>query len=305
MGASVTVRVPATSANLGPGYDSFGLALALHDQFSAETADSWAVNVVGEGAGSYATDKENAVARAMARVFAEAGERRAAHVFCVNRIPDGRGLGSSAAAIAGGMLLADRLLSVSLGRDRLFELASDMEGHPDNVAAALFGGFTISWMEDGPRCERVDPAGGLAAVVVVSEYTLSTPHAREMLPDAVPHGDAAFNASRAALLAAGIALGRPELTRAGGHDRIHERHRAAEVPDLEVVRSALLNAGADAAMLSGAGPTVLGIVHEVADRVALARAKRVASAAEKALADLQTRARPVAIAVDREGACVV
>ncbi|MDP2401493.1 MAG: homoserine kinase, partial [Actinomycetota bacterium] len=158
---AVTIRVPASAANLGPGYDAFGLALGLYNTFSAQPAEEWHVDVRGEGAGRLATDGHNRVAQAMKRAFREIGPDapRAARITCDNRIPTARGLGSSAAAIVGGLVLADAMCGSPLGRDRLLELAVELEGHPDNVAAALLGGFTIGWSdEDGPAATSLQPA---------------------------------------------------------------------------------------------------------------------------------------------------
>ncbi|TLM94732.1 MAG: hypothetical protein FDZ75_05430, partial [Actinobacteria bacterium] len=181
MGA--TVLVPATSANLGPGFDSFGLALDLHNRFEAELANDWSVSVEGEGAGVLSTGADNVVAKAMARAFAEAGrpELRAA-IGCLNRVPTGSGLGSSSAAIVGGLLLGEQLTDASFGDARMLELAAELEGHPDNVAAALFGGFTVCWLDEGHAYHaRFEPARGLAVVAVPALTELATSAARAML----------------------------------------------------------------------------------------------------------------------------
>lgn len=299
----VSVRVPATSANLGPGFDSFGLALAMYDTFTAEPAGQWAVELVGEGAGRLPADESNAVVLSMKRAMAEAGDARAAHIFCANRIPQGRGLGSSAAAIVGGVMLGRALAGEPEDRDRVFELAAEVEGHPDNVAAAVFGGFTVCWTEDGrPRCERLGPAGGLAVVYVPPCGELSTATSRELLPESVPHADGAFNLSHAALLASGMALGRPDLVRAGLADRMHEQYRVAAVPDFVTVRDALVAAGADGAALSGAGPGVIGLVTGETDSAACRRAGVVAHRATALLQGAADRGAPIALAVDRDGA---
>jgi len=298
----VSLNVPATSANLGPGYDSFGLALDLSNRFSAELAPEWGVEVVGEGAGTLATDGSNKIAQAMARTFEEAGEGgRCARIFCVNKIPPGQGLGSSAAAIVGGMLMADALSEVPLGRNRVFEMAAEMEGHPDNVAAALFGGMTISWKDDGPRCVALDPASGLATVVVFASEPLGTQESRHLLPDTVPHVDAARNAARAGLLVAGMSSGREDLIAAGLVDCIHERYRTIAVPDLAHVRSVLTEAGALGAVLSGAGPTVIALVHGKDDAAALDAAVTVAQRAGAALRGIPTRRPPQVIGIERRG----
>lgn len=305
---SVSVRVPASTANLGSGYDAFGLALARHNTVRARLAadGEWRVSVVGEGATHARTGRTNLVAVSMARFFREVGEARGAEITCTNAIPFGRGLGSSSAAIVGGLVAANELLGRPLAKDAIFRLAADIEGHPDNAAAALFGGFTICWAEGGaPLAAHVDPPGGIAAVLVVSEERLSTRRARALLPLDVPHVDAAFDAGRAGLLATGIALGRRDLIGPGMNDRLHEQYRAVAVTDLEVVREALLEAGADGAALSGAGPSVVGLVAGEDDREALARAGRVAERAAVLLAGLAGRRRPEVLPLDRDGATVV
>lgn len=297
-----TVSVPATSANLGPGYDSFGIALALRNEFDGELATAWSVTVEGEGAGTLVESAENQVARAMARVFLEVGlPDQAARVHCRNAVPVGRGLGSSSAAIVGGLVLADALVGAELGFERLFEIAVEMEGHPDNVAAALFGGFTVCWgTDEGPHALRIEPATGLAAVVAISDEALSTTTARAVLPATVPHADAAFNASRAALLVTGIAVGDPTLIREGLADRIHEQYRAAVVTDLESVKQALLDAGVDGAALSGAGPSVIGLLVAETDAAALVRAEEAVGRFEGRGARAG-RSHVRAVGIDRDG----
>jgi homoserine kinase len=303
MTGSVTVRVPATTANLGPGYDAFGLALSMHNTFTARLADAWHVEVIGQGEGELSRGADNRVAEAMATVFAEAGHISiAAELRCENAVPPGRGLGSSSSAIVGGLLLADRLCGAHLGRERLLELAVELEGHPDNVAAAMFGGLTLCWREGRVRCAPLSPARGLAAVVAIPETTLDTKSARAMLPTSVSHEDASFNAGRAGLVVAGLLLGRADLLAAGMHDRLHEQYREVAITDLEPTRTALLEAGADAAALSGAGPAVVGITTGDDDTSALERARSVASAAQPALG---SRRRAVAVAIDRTGAAFI
>ena len=302
MGAAVLV--PASSANLGPGFDSFGLALDLHNRFEAELADQWRVDVAGEGAGVLRTDAGNVVAIAMARAFAEAGHPGlCAEIGCVNRVPTGSGLGSSSAAIVGGLLLGEALVHADFGDLRRLEIAAELEGHPDNVAAALVGGFTVCWTDEGrARCARFEPARGLAAVVVPAREELSTTTARAMLPDAVPHEDAAFNVAHAGLLAASIATGRPELLGAALADRLHEPYRAAAVADLQTVHDILREAGAAGVALSGAGPTVIGLVAADTDESAHALAEEIARRAAAAVHQLGTRLAPQAIRIDRAGA---
>ena len=300
------VRVPASSANLGPGYDSFGLALALHNEFEAELGDAWRVEVGGEGAGTLSTGADNPVARAMARLFAETGRPHlAADIACHNGIPVGRGLGSSSAAIVGGLVLADALIDARLGADRLLALAAELEGHADNVAAALHGGFTVT--ASGPSglvCAPIGPAGGLAAILALGESPLSTPDSREALPDSVPHADAAANIGHATLLALGIALGEPRYVQAGLHDAIHERYRAGLIPDLEPVRALFAAEGVGPAVLSGSGPTMVVLVPDVDDAHALERARRLADEVRPMLAGIG-RSRVIGVGIDRLGAVVL
>ncbi len=306
--APVTVSVPATSANLGSGYDSFGLALGLRNEITvALSADgSWDVQVSGEGEHDATLARDNRVVTALLRIFTEVGRPdTGATLVCHNEIPIGRGLGSSSAAIIAGLVAGNELVGRPFSTQELFALAADIEGHPDNVAAALVGGFTLCWRDDDWHFARLEPAGGLAAVCVVSDNRLATAKARELLPPTVPHRDAAFNVGRAGLLTAGIALGRRELIRAGMADRLHERYRSVAVPDLEDVGDALVAAGADGAALSGSGPTVIGLVSGTDDGDALARAVAVAHRAAGMLAGRSGRQAPMVLPVDRHGPRVI
>ncbi len=307
--APARVRVPASTANLGPGYDSFGLALALHNDFAAWPAEEWSVDVHGEGSAHLRTDADNLVARSAARALEELGGGATvtgARIVCHNGIPTGRGLGSSSAAIVGGVMLGWLLAGRDPAddRDEVFGLSARIEGHPDNVGAAVYGGFVVcaSAADGRAYCASLPAAGGLAAVVVARDEPLPTSQARALLPETVPHADAAFNVGHAALTVAGLSLGRPELLRAGFADRLHEPYRAAIIPDLFELRAILIDAGADAAALSGAGPTVVGIVTAGDDAAALAVARDVAAAAAPRAGRLSGRRAPFAVPIDRAGA---
>jgi homoserine kinase len=265
----VRVRVPATSANLGPGFDALGLALALHDELTAEISDAGlSVEVEGAGAGDVPRDESHLVVRAMRRAFAELGiEPNAIRLRCRNAIPHSRGLGSSAAAIVGGVLLARGL--VIDGAERLpdgavLALAANLEGHPDNVAPCLFGGLTIAWLQDGEaRAVRRDVDPAVVPVALVPPFIASTELARGLLPDAVSHADAAFAAGRAALLVTAI-TGTPQALFDATEDRLHQSYRASAMPEAYDLVERLRSAG-HPAVISGAGPTVLVLARGAAE----------------------------------------
>jgi homoserine kinase len=257
----VRVRVPATSANLGPGFDALGLALSLHDEVTAKVSGTGIrVQVSGEGAGELPDDESHLVVRSALQTFDRLGGRPAGLEFsCVNRIPQARGLGSSSAAIVAGILAARAL--VDGGADRLddaavLRLASEIEGHPDNVAPCLLGGFTIAWVgEEGAQAVRLAPADGVHPIVLVPTERGLTAHARAALPATVPHADAARTAGRAALLVHALTTA-PELLFPATEDWLHQRYRASAAPATYALVEGL-RAGGISAVVSGAGPSVL------------------------------------------------
>jgi homoserine kinase len=271
--APVRVRVPATSANLGPGFDSFGLALQLYDDVVVRVAESGlAVDIAGEGAGDIRRDKRNLVVRAIQATFdLLGGQPRGLEVVCANHIPHGRGLGSSAAAIVAGVLAARELVlggPEKLPDDAMLRLAAQIEGHPDNVAACLLGGFTLAWTQaqssDGPardrsdvmtKAIRLDVHPDVAPVVFVPETKSSTAKVRRLLPEQVPHRAAAANAARAGLLVEALTR-RPELLFVSTQDALHQQYRAPAMPRSAALVDRLRAAGLPA-VISGAGPTVL------------------------------------------------
>lgn len=271
--APVRVRVPATSANLGPGFDSFGLALGLYDDVVVQVAESGlAIDVAGEGADEVKRDKRNLVVRAIQATFdLLGGQPRGLEVVCANRIPHGRGLGSSAAAIVGGIVAARELVlggPDKLPDDAALRLAAGLEGHPDNVAACLFGGFTLAWTRDdefGPVAEaiRLDVHPDVVPVAFVPETRASTAKVRKLLPEQVPHHDAAANAARAGLLVEALTR-RPDLLLVATRDALHQPYRAPAMPRSAALVEQLREAGIPA-VISGAGPTVLAL--SAADQV--------------------------------------
>jgi homoserine kinase len=265
------VQVPATSANLGPGFDSLGLALSLYDEIEARVTDGGlSIEVCGEGEALADAGEQHLVVRAMRAGFAAfAGEQPPGiGLRCVNRIPHGRGLGSSAAAIVGGILAAQALCGQSQGQphDDLLELATALEGHPDNVAACLGGGLTIAWtVASGPRMVRLMPMPGITPVICVAPAPVRTEVARKALPDTVPHADAAASAGRSALLIAALTQ-RPDLLFDATEDWLHQDYRAEAMPDThELVRT--LRAAGIPAVVSGAGPSVLAFMNSGLDIV--------------------------------------
>jgi homoserine kinase len=263
IGGPVTVEVPATSANLGPGFDCLGLALDLHDTLTAEVVgDRVAVEIDGEGADSLPRDESHLVVRAMLRGFEAFGVTPPGLVLrATNRIPQSRGLGSSSAAIVGGLALARELVEggPALDDTALLRLATAIEGHPDNVAPALLGGFVVSG-HDGAETWglRAPLAPGISTVVFVPPGGLSTEVARGLLPEEVSHRVAAANSGRAALLVAALGTATEQLFRAT-EDFLHQEFRSPAMPrSIALVHA--LRADGHAAVVSGAGPTVLVLV---------------------------------------------
>ena len=265
----VRVQVPATSANLGPGFDALGLALAVYDEIEVRALGTpgAVVEVSGAGAGEVPGGEDHLVVRALRTALDHVGAPQTGlHLICHNRIPHGRGLGSSAAAAVAGILAARLLIAdpSALDDDVVLDLATRMEGHPDNAAPALLGGATVAWIEEGrARAVRLAVHRDVVPVVLVPASRLATRTARAVLPPTVPHADAATQAGRAALLVE--ALGRrPDLLLPATQDLLHQRYRAQVMPDTLALVEALRRRGV-AAVVSGAGPTVLVLARRSGD----------------------------------------
>jgi len=263
------VSVPATSANLGPGFDAFGLALELRDRYAAQVLDEaiFDVDVSGEGADEVKRDKNHLVIKSMLRGFEFMGQKpRGLALRALNVTPHGKGLGSSASAIVGGLALARELV---LGGEQLISLeemlllATELEGHPDNVAAAIHGGATVAWMEDiygvkTGRAVSVPVHHDIKAILFIPEHSLSTTKARKLLPETIPHRDAVINSAHAALLPIALST-RPDLLLTATEDFLHQSYRREAFPhSMELVDA--LRAAGHAATISGAGPSVL-VLH--------------------------------------------
>lgn len=273
----VRVVVPATSANLGPGFDTLGVALELHNV--VEMAETGILDVVIEVEGNPELERpeHNLVYRAARAVFERLRyEPYGLQIRQQVGIPVARGLGSSASAIVGGLVAANALAEQMTGRtgldtDELLRMAIAIEGHPDNVTPALLGGFTVTCMEDGrPLYVRFDPPPQLQAVVAIPEVPLATKKSRGVLPEAVAMADAVFNVSRATLLVAALMLGRLDLLAAAQQDRLHQPYRVTLVPGLQEVFQAAMAAGAKGVALSGSGPSVIAFVDRGAEQVGTA-----------------------------------
>lgn len=300
MDARVAVRIPATTANLGPGFDVLGMALTLSNRLEVERIPRGLEIVTrGEGADRLPADESNLAYRAFRRVFERLNEPvPPVRLVGEIQVPLSRGLGSSAAAVVGGLVAGNELAGRRLGPDELLLMATEMEGHPDNVAPALLGGFTVACMAEGRvACVRLEPPPDLRAVVVIPEREVPTKEARAVLPESVPRRDAVQNVGRTALLVAAIATGDLEHLRLAMHDRLHEPYRAALIPGMMEALSAAREAGALGAALSGAGSTLLALATD--------RFEAIGTAMQAALAANGLKSRALTLAPDPEGAIVV
>ncbi|WP_166238808.1 homoserine kinase [Paenibacillus turpanensis] len=261
-GLRVCAKVPASTANLGPGFDALGMALELYAWVEMEAAETTRITLVGDQLEGIPTDKSNLIYKVAQQVFARAGVSvPELDISIRSDIPLTRGLGSSAAAIVGGMAAANALIGSPLSDDDLFQMAAALEKHPDNVGAAVFGGIVVAAV-NGERAEliRIEPPEALGALVIVPQFELATEKAREVLPRTLSLPDAVFNVGHASLLVAALASGRLDRVAGAMKDRIHEPFRASLVPGLtEVLEGAVAN-GAIGSALSGAGPTVLTLI---------------------------------------------
>jgi homoserine kinase len=307
-GSSVVVEVPASSANLGAGYDCLGVALAMTNRIELEVR-VWSrgeieLTVDGEGRNELTEDRENRFVQgleaALRLALGELPEGVGWRIGMRNQIPLSRGLGSSAAATVGGVLAGNALAGEPLARSELLRLATQIEEHPDNAAAVLLGGFVVSAATpDGVEAIRFDAPRELRAVLFVPDLRLSTRDMRAALPASVPLGDAVANLGAVAVGVAGIATGRFELLGRLTVDRLHEPYRAAAYPQLPVLVGAAREAGAIGACLSGAGSTIIAFTDSAAGAAALEKALMAAAAR----AELPGRARTVGLR--NEGAKVV
>jgi homoserine kinase len=298
---TIRVRVPGTTANLGPGFDALGLAVGVFNTVVAAPSDALSVAVSGEGAQDLPRDASNLLVRCIERACREGGRAMPPlSLACVHEIPTSRGLGSSAAAVIAGLLVGDALLDRSLGREKLLALATEIEGHPDNAAPALFGGLQAAVHADGGAVHRVTvPVREFPRVALfVPDFPMPTREARAVLPATLTRAQAVFNIARSSLLVAALAAGAHEALAVATEDALHQRPREAIFPAMPALFRAVLARGALGVWLSGAGSTVAAFARDEAG------AARVADAMARAASEHGLTGRARVVAVDTGGATV-
>lgn len=259
--STVKIRVPASSANIGPGFDSIGLALNLYNVFSFEEI-SRELEVVGSLDNE--DPRDNLVYTSMIKTFERIGYRpRGLKITIESDIPPARGLGSSASCILAGVIGANKMAGSPLSQDEIFNISTEIEGHPDNIAPALFGGFICSLMEGANiYYNKLDIAKGLTFVAIIPDFTLSTKMAREVLPRKISYGHAVENVSRVSLLLSALSNGRFDLLKPALKDKLHQPYRGELIKGFDSVMDKIYDLGALGGYLSGAGPTIMAIIKE-------------------------------------------
>ncbi len=271
MPSKATAHVPASTTNLGPGFDVLGLALQLYSTISLEEIDAGTeIQVAGVDADKLNNNANNIAYRAANVVFDKAGYKPSGlRLVLTNGIPAIRGLGGSGTAILGGLLTANALCNEPFSRSELLDFATEFEGHPDNVAASLLGGLVISMMEDNHvHWVQLDCDSALQVVVAIPNFSLSTKAARSVLPKTVDFADAIHNVSRSSMLVAAIATGKLEMLSLAMADRLHQPYRTSLIPGFDDVAESAMHAGALSVALSGAGPSVAAYCATSTDEVA-------------------------------------
>lgn len=267
----IRVQVPATTANLGPGFDCLGMALELYNTVEVVPASRGLImDISGEGAAELPRDEHNLVYQAVQRVFRQVGYSPAGlKLRLFNQIPIARGLGSSTSAIVGGVIAANILSGGKLSLKDIINLASSVEGHPDNVAPAVLGGIVVSVQADGDvKCLKIQPPPGLRGVVAIPDFAFATKTSRDILPVQVTFQDASFNVGRAALLVAALQQGDLSLLGVAMEDRLHQSLRSSYIPGFKKILAAAKLAGARGVTLSGAGPTVIAFADSNLELIA-------------------------------------
>lgn len=296
----VRVRIPATSANLGPGFDCLGLALSLYNYVQIEESDSFRITLKGDYITGLATDETNLVWKSMCTLWETIGFAiPTVSLELENNVPPTRGMGSSSAAIIGGLVAANEYAGGVLSKQKILELANQIEGHPDNVAPALLGGVTLAvTTETGVIARTLHSNPRFTALAIVPDFHLSTEKSRKVVPTSVSRADAVYNLSRTALLVEALIHEEYALLQEGMQDRLHQNQRASLVPGLAETLQIALDTGAYGSALSGSGPTILALVsHHMAEKVSQAMVN--------CLAGHGLTAKAYTLSVDSEGAVVI
>lgn len=296
----VRVRIPATSANLGPGFDCLGLALSLYNYVQIEESDSFRITLKGAYTTGLATDETNLVWKSMCTLWETIGFAiPTVALELENNVPPTRGMGSSSAAIVGGLVAANEYAGGVLGKQEILQIANQIEGHPDNVAPALLGGITLAvTTETGVIARTLHSHPQFTALAIVPDFHLSTEKSRKVVPTSVSRADAVYNLSRTALLVEALIHEDYEFLKEGMQDRLHQNQRASLVPGLAETLQVALDSGAYGSALSGSGPTILALVAPDKSEV-------VAQAMVDSLADHGLKAKAYTLTVDTEGASSV
>ena len=300
---TVKVRVPGTSANLGPGFDTLGIACSCYNELELTLfrEDRLEIEIYGEGAEKIPKTSRNIVWRSIQRVLRRVGcddEYKGARIVMNNQVPLSRGLGSSATAIVGGIKAANEALGNPLKNRDLLKIATDIEGHPDNVAPAIFGGMTISTVRNGwPETFRFIPKLRFRMVVVVPDFFLPTKAAREVLPDKVDRADAILNIGSTAMMIAAFIKGSRRFLRNAFDDALHQPYRAELIPGMYDVFEAARRERALGAFLSGAGPCLMALAN--------GNEVKVAEAMQQVLKNNHVESTYMILDIDKQGACVI
>ncbi len=301
MAQTITVRIPGTTANCGPGFDTIGIACTIYNELSLTLGepDGFSLAVTGEGADTIPANERNIACQAVRALLRKVGRTGPGIAIRMhNAIPLARGLGSSAAAIVGALVAANAATGDTLDKQELLAMATALEGHPDNVAPAIFGGITISSIVGGaPQSLRFIPPAPLRLVVAVPEFGLSTKAARQVLPKTIPFADAVFNVSRVALLVGALCQGRFDLLGSAFEDRLHQPYREKLIPGMTDVLAAARERGAIGAALSGAGPCLIAFARD--------NAAAIGAAMVNAFARHGVKAAYRDLGIDSDGAKVI
>jgi len=292
------LRIPATTANIGPGFDTFGMALGYYSYIRAEESDSFSLSLSGEGSEYLSSGRNNLTVRAAQMVYDAVGAGPLnLKMYAENNIPLSRGMGSSAASIVGGIMIANRALGDPLSKEELLKLAVKIEGHPDNVVPAIMGGFVaISSDKDGLHTIKIQPPAELKAIVVVPDIRLSTEKARAAIPKQISVADAVFNVGHAAMVALSLERGNWDLFSKALKDKIHQPYRLPLIEGADDVVSAACEAGAMGCVISGSGSTMISYVKRGDNLDAIGKAMVSAFAARK------IQSRYIKLDIDNEGA---